>query len=69
MAKLLLVLIILFGVAIVGILAYNHILHPLLFKEELEETLEGAVEEKTRKEVKKKAKEILNDDDVKTKEN
>ena len=67
MAKVLLFLIIVFIVAAGCILLFEKVIHPLLFKEELEETLESAAEEKIRREVKKKAKKILggNDADIK----
>ena len=64
MAKILLFLIIFFVAVIVIAVAYDKIIHPLLFKEELDETLENAVEEKVRKEVNKKAQEILEDKDA-----
>ena len=49
-------------VLVVGILVYDKFLHPLLFKEELEETLEDAVENKTRRQVQAKAQEILEEE-------
>ena len=67
MAKLLLFLVILFTAAIVCIALYEKVIHPLLFKEELEETLETAAEEKVRRQVSEKAKEILGGDNANSK--
>lgn len=67
MAKILLFLIILFVVAIVCVCIFEKVIHPLLFKEELEETLESAAEEKIRREVKNKAKKILGGDNADSK--
>ena len=62
MAKLLLYLVIVFTVGALSLLFYNKLIHPALFKEELEETLEDAVEEKTRQTVQEQAKQILEED-------
>ena len=67
MAKLLLILVILFTVALVCIAVFEKVIHPLLFKEELEEKLETATEEKIRRDVSKMADEILGDNNVNTK--
>ena len=64
MAKILLFLVILFVAVIVCITVFEKVIHPLLFKEELEETLETAAEEKIRRDVSKKAKEILRGDNA-----
>ena len=65
MAKVLLFLVILFIAIVVCIAVWEKVIHPLLFKEELEETLETAAEEKIRRDVDKKAKEILGGDNAK----
>ena len=59
MAKVLLFLITLFAVAIVCVVIFDKFIHPWLFKEELEDTLESAAEEKIRREVKSKANKLL----------
>lgn len=59
MAKILLFLIILFVATIVCVNIFERIIRPLLFKEELEDTLESAAEEKIRREVNNKANKIL----------
>jgi hypothetical protein len=64
MGKLLFILVVLFVVAISSIVLYEKVVHPFLFKEDLEDTLEDAVETKTRREVEKKANEILEGDDA-----
>lgn len=43
----------------VALFVYDKLVHPALFKEELEETLEEAAEEKVRREAKKQAEKIL----------
>lgn len=63
MGVLLTLLIILFIVS-VAVIVYDKVLHPFFFKEELEGTLEDAAEEKIRKEVNKKAQEIIGGNDV-----
>lgn len=63
MTSLLLFFIIFFIVAVVAIVIYEKVIHPLLFKEELEGTLETAAEGKIRKDVQKKVKEILEGED------
>jgi len=64
MAKILLILSIL-AIALIGAaIIYEKVIHPILFKEEIEETLESAVEEKIRNEVKKQAEEISGGDDA-----
>lgn len=55
-------------VSIVAMVVYDKFIHPALFKEELEETLEDAVETKARAEIQKKAKEIIGEDDVDSKD-
>ena len=47
------------AIGVVGLVVYDKIIHPALFKEELEETLEDAAEEKTRRKVKEEAKKLL----------
>lgn len=59
MAKLLLFLCISYAALLLCIFIFEKVIHPILFKEELEETLETAVEEKIRRDVDKQAEEIL----------
>ena len=61
MAKILLYLFIFFVFCMCAIIVYEKIIHPILFKEELEDTLESAAEQKIKNEVDKKAKQILED--------
>jgi hypothetical protein len=56
-------LVILFAALIVAYIVWDKVIHPLLFKEEIDEKLESAAETKIKRKVDKEVQNILKEED------